>query len=194
MPRANLSREVVLAEAATLADSIGFERLTMTAIAERFGVAVPSLYKHVASLAAVQRDLALPTLRDLTEELEAAARIGQGRREKLRELGLAYRRFVHAHPGRYAAITHAPDPSDASFVSASETLLAAVYGVLALYQGSTMHDARVVRAALHGFVSLEASGGFGTPVDVEQSFRRMIDLLDVAFGGEKPEPIPWPLA
>jgi hypothetical protein len=30
---------------------------------------------------------------------------------------------------------------------------------------------------LHGFVSLEASGGFGLPDDVDESFETLIDVL-----------------
>ena len=36
---------------------------------------------------------------------------------------------------------------------------------------------RTVRSALHGFVSLEASGGFGLPDDVDASFETLVDVL-----------------
>jgi hypothetical protein len=37
--------------------------------------------------------------------------------------------------------------------------------------------ARALRASLYGFVSLESSGGFGLPADVNRSFERYIQSL-----------------
>jgi hypothetical protein len=36
---------------------------------------------------------------------------------------------------------------------------------------------------LHGFLVLEAGGGFGLPVDVDESFRRMVDTLVAGLQG-----------
>ena len=40
---------------------------------------------------------------------------------------------------------------------------------------------RALGAALHGFVTLEAGGGFGLPVDVDRSFDRLVAGLTTAF-------------
>lgn len=40
---------------------------------------------------------------------------------------------------------------------------------------------RALRSALHGFVSLEAAGGFGLPRDVDRSFSRLVTAVDSAF-------------
>ena len=37
---------------------------------------------------------------------------------------------------------------------------------------------RIVRAALHGFVALEAGGGFGMPLPVDDTFERLVAALD----------------
>ena len=42
---------------------------------------------------------------------------------------------------------------------------------------------RAYRAALHGFVSLEASGGFGFPRSVDRSFDRLVHALVAALPG-----------
>ena len=44
-----------------------------------------------------------------------------------------------------------------------------------------MDAARALSAALHGFVTLEAGGGFGMPVDVDRSYARLIDGLDATL-------------
>jgi AcrR family transcriptional regulator len=40
---------------------------------------------------------------------------------------------------------------------------------------------RALRAGLHGFVTLEAGGGFGLPVDIDRSFDRLVTGLATAF-------------
>ena len=40
-----------------------------------------------------------------------------------------------------------------------------------------VHAARAFRSALHGFVGLEAAGGFGMPVDLDASFERLVATL-----------------
>ena len=180
MPRAGLTREVVVAEAAQVADRIGYERLTLAAVAERFGVAVPSLYKHVAGLGALRRELALLSITQLGRALHDATASGD-------DLGLiahAYRDFARSHPGRYAATIRAADPSDDQLVAASDDVLGIVLGVLAGYgirNAAAIDAARTLRSALHGFVTLEAAGGFGIPQDVDRSFERMVEMLDAAM-------------
>ena len=55
-----------------------------------------------------------------------------------------------------------------------------VLAVLRGYQlegDDALHAARVVRAALHGFASLEAEGGFGLPLSLDESFARLVSVL-----------------
>ncbi len=51
-----------------------------------------------------------------------------------------------------------------------------------------VHLTRAFRSALHGFVVLEQAGGFGMPDSVDDSFRRVVDLLLSAVRGVAPEP------
>lgn len=187
MPRAGLSRPIVIAEAAQLADEVGFDSLTLAALAGRFGVAVPSLYKHVDGLDDVRRGVAAVATAELglalTEALARASRRGPGGR--LRALADAYRAYAHDHPGRYTATLRAASPTDAEHVEASDALVRTVFGVLAergLTGEAAIDATRSLRAALHGFVSLEAAGGFGMPRDVERSFARLVGALDRGLG------------
>ena len=38
--------------------------------------------------------------------------------------------------------------------------------------------ARTIRVALHGFVSLEAEGGFAIELSLDETFERLIEILD----------------
>ena len=40
-----------------------------------------------------------------------------------------------------------------------------------------MHVIRGLRSALHGFVDLEITGGFGLPEDVEASFALLVEVF-----------------
>jgi hypothetical protein len=56
-------------------------------------------------------------------------------------------------------------------------LLRTVSAVLAQYQlvgDDEIHAIRGLRALMHGFVSLEAAGGFAMPQDLDESYRRLV--------------------
>lgn len=180
MARAGLNPDLVVAEAARLADEVGRDRLTLAALAERFGVAVPSLYKHVDGLDDLQRRLTIRSVTELGQALAAAAD-GRTGSSALRAVAEAYRRYAVAHPGRYAATVRAPEREDREHLAATEVVLDVVLEVLAGYglEGDDAIDAaRALRAALHGFAALESAGGFGLPRDVERSFDRLVTGLD----------------
>lgn len=185
MPRAGLTPDLVVAEAAAVADERGYEQLTLAAVAGRLGVALPSLYKHVRGLDGLQSGLAVLATRELSGVLTAAA-VGRSGTDSLHALCAAYRSYVLAHPGRYAATVRAAGPDDTEHRAASDQALRTVLAVLRSYglEGEDAVDAaRTLRSALHGFAVLEAAGGFGLPRDVARSFERMVAALDVALRG-----------
>jgi AcrR family transcriptional regulator len=188
VPRAGLTPDIVVAEAARIADDVGYDRLTLAELAQRFGIAVPSLYKHVPGLNGLRRNLALLAIRELGQAMsEALSEAGSGR--GLRELTYAYRDYARAYPGRYAATLRAVDAADSEAEAVSQSLLETVFSVLVGYglEGPDAIDAtRTLRSALHGFVALEAIGGFGIPQDIDRSFERLVEILDAALVNWKP--------
>lgn len=181
-----LSRERVVETAARLADEEGFEALSLAAVAKAFGVAVPSLYKHVENLETLRAEVALLSARELTDRMRRAA-VGRARGEALRSLAHAYRDYVREHPGRYAATVRAvrvEDPLASQRLAALEEALEVVFAVLRGYgiEGEDLVDAaRALRSAMHGFSLLDAAGGFGIPRDVQRSFEAMVDALDLVL-------------
>ena len=197
MPRAGLTPVVVVREAADLADEIGYDALTLTAVATRLNVAVPSLYKHVGSLDDLRRGVALVAVEELGTAIRAAideaearrassgpGRGGDERNSDIRAVATAYRRYALDHPGRYAATVRAAPAADRQLRAAGDAVVGTVLGVLeatGLQGDDLVHAARGLRAALHGFVDLETSGGFGLPQDVERSFEWMIDAFEAGL-------------
>jgi len=183
VPRAGLTRPAVTAVAVDLVDdggTAGFEKLTLAAVAGRAGVAVPSLYKHVSSLDDLRRSVAIESVTELTRVL-AAATIGRAGPDAIRAAADAIRDFAHRHPGRYAAAQVAPDhsdPADAELEARAAETLAVLSGVLrgfGLPEDELVDAIRMLRSAIHGFVTLELGGGFGLPDDLDRSYAVLID-------------------
>ncbi|MGS0687483.1 TetR/AcrR family transcriptional regulator [Nakamurella sp. GG22] len=177
MPRAGLSRAVIAADAAEFADENGWDQLTCAAVATRFGVRQPSLYKHVAGLSELRRDVSVLSAREMHQELTAAA-VGKSGAEALQAMAEAYRTFAKKHPGRYQACVIAPASGDVEYQQVAAAVVATIAAVLSGYglEGDdAIHAIRGLRALMHGFVSLEAAGGFALPQDLDESYRRLVD-------------------
>ena len=185
MPRMGLTHGRVVAEAAVVADEVGLDRLTLASIAKRLGISLPGLYKHIESLDSLKRDLAVLGVHELTTVMSAAA-AGRSGREALHAIADAYRAYAAVHPGRSAASIRAPAPGDAGHIAAGHAAVNILFGVLSGYHltdDDTIDAIRCLRVTLHGFVTLEAAGGFGLPQSVDETFTRLIDALDTAFSG-----------
>lgn len=185
MPRAGLSREAVTRIALDLVDAggtTGFADLTLAKVAAEAGVATPSLYKHVGSLAALRREVAVTAARDLRAELVDRT-LGRSGPDALRAVAHAMRDYAHARPGRYAAVQVAPDPDDpedAELAAAAADvvgLLVAVLRGFALPEDRAVDAVRAVRAGVHGYVTLELGGGYRLPQDLDRSFAVLVEML-----------------
>jgi AcrR family transcriptional regulator len=185
VPRAGLSAEVVVAEAARLVDEAGPDRLTLAAVAARFGVALPSLYKHVGGLEDLHGRLAVLAARELATALRRAA-TGKSGADATTAVAGAYRRYARRRPGCYGYLLR-PRPGDAEHAEASGEVLQVLYDVLAGYgierEESLVDAARFLRSTMHGFVALEIGHGFAMARSVDRSFDRLVDGVDAALRG-----------
>jgi AcrR family transcriptional regulator len=181
MPRAGLDAEAVVSAAAQLADADGLEAVTLARVATALRVRPPSLYAHIpGGLADLRRRVGSRGARELGQALQAAA-AGRARGDALRAVADAYRAFAREHPGTYAALQPAPEPDDEAQLAAGSSAVDVVLAVLRGYglEGdAALHATRAIRASLHGFVSLERGGGFGIPLSLDESFERLVVLLD----------------
>lgn len=171
-----MSREAVVEAAAALADEEGLEGVTLAELASRLGVRTPSLYNYVAGLEGLRRELALLGTRELGRRLGRAA-VGKTTDEATFAMGQAYRDFVKERPGLYAATVRSYRISAPELAAAEGEALEVVLAVLASYGLSSeeaVHAARGLRSVAHGFATLEVSGGFGVPLDLDESFRRLL--------------------
>lgn len=179
MPRSGLDTARVVEEAARIADSNGLADATLARVAQSLGVRAPSLYNHVEGLPGLRRQITLLSLGELTDVMRTAA-VGRSGEDALRSLARAYRAYALEHPGRYASTIRPPTPDDPALFAASLRAVEVITAVL-LAWGFTgdeaLHRVRVVRSALHGFISIEAEDGFGLALSVDESFELLLQTL-----------------
>lgn len=185
MARQGLDRARVVETAARLADAEGLAALTLARVAADLGVRTPSLYNHVGGLEDLRGGVAVLGLRELTDALRRAA-VGRSGADGLHALAAAYRAYAGDHPGRYAAgAVAAPAAGDDEHAAVAAEAVAVISAVLSAWDlgaEDAVHAVRAVRSALHGFVALEAGGGFGLDVDVDESYRRLVAGLAAGLG------------
>lgn len=179
MPRQGLDTSRVVEKAARIADAEGLGDVTLARVAEALGVRAPSLYNHIEGRAGLLRLLAIQSIAELAEMMRDAA-VGRSGADALRAVARAYRSYAREHPGRYAATVAAPAPGDDEVADVARRAVEVIVAVLAGwgFEGEQiLHRVRVIRSGLHGFVTIEAEGGFGLPLDIDESFDLLLSML-----------------
>ena len=171
-----LSPSVVADAALRIADDDGLDAVTIARLAGELGVRPPSLYNHIESRDALLRTVAARALDELAQRMGAAA-VGRSGPDAITAVAHAYRAFAREHPGWYAATVRASDPALREAGQRVVDIVLAALRAWDLSDDDALHTVRVLRAALHGFASLEAVGGFGAPIDVDESFERLVKTL-----------------
>ena len=193
MPRRpGLDRRVLVGEAAALADEHGLGSVTLANLAQRLNVRVPSLYNHIESADELQHQLALFALQSLGDEIARAA-IGKNGAAGLVAIANAYRAFAKQHPGMYLATLRAPRANDEAMLAITGAALDVVSAVMTPFElagDPLIHAIRGFRSIVHGFVSLEAAGGFGFKQSTDESFQFIVRLFISGFGSPNEESPP----
>jgi AcrR family transcriptional regulator len=183
MARAGITGDRLTAAAADLADEIGFESVTVSALARTFGVKDASLYSHIKNLHDLRSRVAVLALAELADGV-AAALAGRAGKDALVAFANSYRRYAMAHPGRYDATRMDLDPAVAAASAAgrhAQLTRAVLYGY-ALVEPHETDAVRLLHSIFHGYVSLERTGGFQyTPRSADLSWAAALDAVDVAL-------------
>ncbi|MFD6434331.1 TetR/AcrR family transcriptional regulator [Streptomyces venezuelae] len=181
MVRAGLTAERVTIAAAELADEVGLDRLTMSQVARRLGVKDASLYAHVRGLEDLRGRIALLAADEKTIRI-AEATAGRSGKDALIAYADAWRDYARLHPGRYTA-TQTPieiDPALAAEAPGPRRAVDLTYGMLRAYglaEPDLTDAVRLLRSTFHGFVALEAAGGFAHERPAQDSWNRALAAL-----------------
>ena len=151
----------ITATARLIAESEGWNAVTIRRLAEEIEYSQPVLYSHFANRDAIVAAVALEGFRNITTTLQKAARKSTDRRDALANVAMAYLAFARRHPALYEAMFTLPT---ALRFAETETKveLKAAFNALAAVVTPANSDVNVVTetfwATLHGLAELERSG------------------------------------
>lgn len=180
MPRVGLTSERLVQAGAELADEVGFEHVTASELARRFGVKVASLYSHLKNTHELKTRIALLALDELAERASDAL-AGRAGKDALIAFANSYRDYSREHPGRYAATQFPLDPETAAASAGVKhaSMMRAILRGYDLSGDDQTHAVRLLGSFFHGYSSLEAAGGFShSAPDSEESWTKILDTLD----------------
>ena len=189
-PRSNLTKQTVVQAAVDLINAEGLSALSLGRLAEKLDIRTPSLYNHVDGLHGLMHELSLLNARNLAERISEAA-IGQSGPGAVRAVMQAMHSYIKEYPGLYlstlqASGTHTEvDPELEKEEARSVKVGMAVMASFGLEGEDAIHALRGLRSLVHGFASLEISGGFGMPLDLDESFSRLVGLFIAGLEGQK---------
>jgi AcrR family transcriptional regulator len=172
----------VIRAAAALVNAAGGEALTINRLARELGIQPPSLYNHIDGLADLRRELALLSTRALGDRIIAAV-AGKSGAAGVFAMADAYRGYIQEYPGLYQASLRAsgtmatPDPELRAAEERVVRVTAALMESFGLGGEEAIHAVRGLRSAVHGFTTLETAGGFGMPLNLDESFRRLVETV-----------------
>ena len=186
-PRIGLDLPTLLQTATEIADQKGMEAVTLASLAQKLEIKSPSLYNHVNGLNGLRTKMAIFGLEQLHHTLIHAAN-GRSGDVAIRAMSRGYVTFVRSHPGLYEATLQAPDPSDPEVQQAGKPIVDLVLQVLEPYglnEEESLHITRGLRSLLHGFASLEQKGGFGLPLNRDESLDLLIETYMAGIQAKK---------
>ena len=176
--RVGLDRAAVVAAAVEIVDTEGLAALSMTRLAASLGIRGPSLYAHVRGQAGLRRELWLWVVADLGDRLRDSV-MGRSGEAALFSFAAAMRDYAARYPGRYQLTLDPPTPLDDEGKAVRRRANAAFEAMIESFgvRGEqARHAGRALRAAIHGFVALEAVDAIGDH-EVDASFETMLLLL-----------------
>jgi len=185
VPRSGLNTQAVVDAAARLADAQGLERMTLKQLAAELKVRPPSLFSHVHGSADLRRQLQLRALRLMAARVGRAA-IGRAGDDAVIAAATAMRDFAREHPGLYPASLQAPPSDDAELTAAAEQFTSIFFDAIRQYgfDGSqAVHAVRGLFSTVHGFIMLERAGTFDMPIEVDESFRWLLQRYVTTLHG-----------
>jgi AcrR family transcriptional regulator len=153
--------ERIVAAARAVAESEGWDAVTIRRLAKEIEYSQPILYSHFANRDAIVAAVAVEGFKELATVLRAAAGGANGQRESLMDVAMAYFAFALSRPALYEAMFILP--TQLQFAEAeTRSELRAGFDAIAAAVSPFCADVEIVTetfwAALHGLAELERSG------------------------------------
>ena len=151
----------IVAAARVIAESEGWDAVTIRRLAQEIEYSQPVLYSHFVNRDAIVAAVAVEGFKELTTILRAAADEANGRRDALMDVATGYIAFALSRPALYDAMFILP--TQLRFAEAeTRSELRAAFEAIAAVVSPFCADVEIVTetfwAALHGLAELERSG------------------------------------
>lgn len=189
MPKQRIHLDDVVTSAMEVVDQNGLDELALARVAADLGVQASALYNHVDGVDGLRQALSSQAAANLSDTLRDAA-VGRSGAAALRAVATAYRSFAREHPGQYASLLLPVGTSiDGSSAPQAQIVevLARILESFDIGGDEAVHGARIIRSAIHGFVTLEASEAFILDQDPDETFRSLVEFVVAGFeGGTNP--------
>ncbi|MEU7137949.1 WHG domain-containing protein [Nocardia sp. NPDC046473] len=183
MARARMTDESLIQAAAELADEVGFDNVTVSALARKLGVKDASLYSRLENARDLRVKVAVLALAELADKV-ADALAGRAGKDALVAFANAYRDYAKQHPGRYAATQLDLDPATAAASAAMRhaEMTRAILRGYDLSEPDQTDAIRLLHGTFYGYVTLETTGRYDShPRKAEDSWSRALDALDAVL-------------
>lgn len=151
----------IVAAARAIAESEGWEAVTIRRLANEIEYSQPVLYSHFASRDAIVAAVALEGFKELATALRAAAEAADGQRDALMRVARGYFAFALSRPALYDAMFILPTQlmfAEAETRAELRDGFEAITAVVSPFCTDVEIVTETFWAALHGLAELERSG------------------------------------
>ncbi len=151
----------IIAAARLIAESEGWNAVTIRRLAEEIEYSQPVLYSHFENREAIVTAVAVEGFRELAITLQQAAQGSTDRRNALQDVATAYLAFAREHSALYEAMFTMPTGlrfAEASTRSELKDGFAALAAVVTPSSSDVEVATETFWATLHGLAELERSG------------------------------------
>lgn len=178
-----LDAELVVRNAAEIADEVGLERLTITMLADRLNVRPPSIYYHVKSLDDLYNQLTLQGLKSLAFVFESSIQ-GKRKNQIVSALSHAVRDFARANPTLFLCAGRRFSLANDEYLAAVSPLtqvLDNAFSPLQLSSNKSQISQFFLRCLLNGFITLEANEALTSEDNNDELFKQLIKMANLAI-------------
>lgn len=177
-----VTKEAVIKAASDIADTEGFSKVSLKAVAERLSIRTPSLYNHVESLDDLCMEVAHSGMRTMNDQMTQAV-LGFSGDKAIKALCSAYLKYVIAHPGVYETIQwvhwHGDNETEAIFSNYKALMTKLIKSCS--FKQNTEEILVLIMSILHGYSTLHLGKALNNPNEAKNELSNLIDIALFRF-------------
>jgi AcrR family transcriptional regulator len=181
MPRRSFfTKEVILKVALEIVDESSINELSINALARKLGIQPPSVYNHLKNLEDLKIQVSVAVHVEISALIKKAVK-GKDSRKAVLVMAETWRDYALKYPGRYKLSSVFPtkesDEWQSVFIGLRDFTAFTIENAYTISDTDARSAARAIRSIIHGFVMFELSDGWSQVIEIDESFRKSIELL-----------------